>query len=166
MADAPPGLAPDERLVWLLGDLMNAAENYFGAENPKREGHIYHAAIRIMDEVIAPHLTAERAKAAAFRSALENHAVERDIECVEPYECALCLGTGASRETVKHADYCTLATTSGADLAAAIEAVLAWDAAKPATVETRNADFMRLAGLLDALLRVWRSATAAGGGGA
>jgi hypothetical protein len=56
-------LSPDERLVWLLGDLMNAVENYFGAENPKRSGHIYHAAIRIMDEVIAKHVAQARAEA-------------------------------------------------------------------------------------------------------
>lgn len=48
------GLSPEERLIWLLGDMMNAAENFFGKENPKREGHIYHCAIRILDEVVAP----------------------------------------------------------------------------------------------------------------
>lgn len=57
--DEPPSfsvaqLSADERLVWLLGDLMDAAENYFGRENPKRLGHITSSAIRIIDEVITP----------------------------------------------------------------------------------------------------------------
>ncbi|WP_448043784.1 hypothetical protein [Bradyrhizobium liaoningense] len=43
----------EERLVWILGDLMNAVENYFGTENPKRLGHINSTAIRIIDEVLA-----------------------------------------------------------------------------------------------------------------
>lgn len=51
---SPQGLTPEERLVWLLGDLMNAAENFYGAPNPKREGHIYCIACRIIDEVIEP----------------------------------------------------------------------------------------------------------------
>ena len=33
-AVAPESLSSEERLIWLLGDLMNAAENYLGAENP------------------------------------------------------------------------------------------------------------------------------------
>lgn len=47
-------LVGDELLIWLLGDLMNAAENYFGAENPKRLGHINCTAARIIDEIITP----------------------------------------------------------------------------------------------------------------
>jgi hypothetical protein len=47
-------LTPAERLIWLLGDLMNNVENYFGAPNPKRLGHIDAAAARILDEVVAP----------------------------------------------------------------------------------------------------------------
>ena len=53
-AVSPESLSAEERLIWLLGDLMNAAENYFGAENPKRLGHIDCAAARIIDEIIAP----------------------------------------------------------------------------------------------------------------
>ena len=51
-APSPAGLSPEEKLVWILGDLMNAVENYFGCENPKRLGHINRAAIRIIDEVL------------------------------------------------------------------------------------------------------------------
>lgn len=51
-APSPAGLSPEEKLVWILGDLMNAVENYFGCENPKRLGHINQAAIRIIDEVL------------------------------------------------------------------------------------------------------------------
>jgi hypothetical protein len=51
-AASPEGLSRDEKLVWILGDFMNAVENYFGAENPKRLGHINSAAIRIIDEVL------------------------------------------------------------------------------------------------------------------
>lgn len=51
---APTLLSYQERLIWLLGDLMNAAENYFGAINPKRLGHINCSAARIIDEVIDP----------------------------------------------------------------------------------------------------------------
>jgi hypothetical protein len=53
-AGTPELLSCEEKLVWILGDLMNATENYFGAENPKRLGHINCAAIRIIDEVLAP----------------------------------------------------------------------------------------------------------------
>ncbi len=53
-AASPVGLSPEEKLVWILGDLMNATENYFGAVNPKRRGHINSAAIRIIDEVLTP----------------------------------------------------------------------------------------------------------------
>jgi hypothetical protein len=49
---SPAGLSREEKLVWILGDMMNAVENYFGAENPKRLGHINSAAIRIIDEVL------------------------------------------------------------------------------------------------------------------
>lgn len=59
---SPQGLSPDERLKWLLSDLMNAAENYFGASNPKRLGHIRCSAARIIDEIITP-LRAELTKA-------------------------------------------------------------------------------------------------------
>lgn len=48
----PELLTREEKLVWILGDMMNAAENYFGVENPKRLGHINSAAIRIIDEVL------------------------------------------------------------------------------------------------------------------
>jgi hypothetical protein len=48
----PELLTREEKLVWILGDMMNAVENYFGAENPKRLGHINSAAIRIIDEVL------------------------------------------------------------------------------------------------------------------
>lgn len=47
-------LSPEEKLIWVLGDLMKAVENYFGAENPKRLGHIYCAVDRILKEVIDP----------------------------------------------------------------------------------------------------------------
>lgn len=53
-APSPIGLSHEEKLVWILGDLMNAVENYFGAENPKRLGHINCAAIRIIDEILSP----------------------------------------------------------------------------------------------------------------
>lgn len=48
---SPEGLTREEKLIWILGDLMTAAENYFGHINPKRSGHIYQAALRIMNEV-------------------------------------------------------------------------------------------------------------------
>lgn len=53
-AASPTGLSREEKLVWILGDLMNAVENYYGAPNPKRLGHINSAAIRIIDEVLTP----------------------------------------------------------------------------------------------------------------
>lgn len=57
-AKSPANLSREEKLVWILGDLMNAVENYFGAENPKRLGHINSAAIRIIDEVLATKVEA------------------------------------------------------------------------------------------------------------
>jgi hypothetical protein len=59
-------LSPEERLIWLLGDMMTAAENFFGAENPKREGHIHGCAIRILDEVVAPIRAAALEEAATM----------------------------------------------------------------------------------------------------
>lgn len=53
-AHLPELLSPEEKLIWLLGDLMNAAENFFGYENPKRLGHINSSAIRILDEIVDP----------------------------------------------------------------------------------------------------------------
>ena len=78
-------LSPEERLIWLLGDMMNAAENFFGAENPKREGHIYHCAIRILDEVVAPQHDALREVAAMWKERYEsadrdNAAMIKDFE--------------------------------------------------------------------------------------
>jgi hypothetical protein len=53
---APELLSHEERLIWLLGNLMDGVENYYGAENPKRLGHINCAAMRIIDEVIEPRV--------------------------------------------------------------------------------------------------------------
>lgn len=73
-ANLPELLSPEEKLVWLLGDLMNAVENYFGAKNPKRLGHINSSAIRILDDVIQPL----RERIAALDAALEKIATEDD----------------------------------------------------------------------------------------
>jgi hypothetical protein len=48
-------MTPQEKLIWLLGDLMDGVENFYGTKNPKRSGHINSAALRIIDEVIAPY---------------------------------------------------------------------------------------------------------------
>lgn len=53
-AHLPSLLSPEEKLIWLLGDMMNAVENYFGHVNPKRLGHINSSAIRILDEIVQP----------------------------------------------------------------------------------------------------------------
>jgi phosphatidylserine/phosphatidylglycerophosphate/cardiolipin synthase-like enzyme len=66
-AGTPELLSREEKLVWILGDLMNAVENYFGAENPKRLGHINCAAIRIIDEVLTPAAARIEALEAALR---------------------------------------------------------------------------------------------------
>jgi hypothetical protein len=65
-APSPAGLSNEEKLVWILGDLMNAVENHFGAENPKRRGHINSAAIRIIDEVLTPARAQGMREAAAI----------------------------------------------------------------------------------------------------
>ena len=65
-APSPAGLSPEEKLVWILGDMMNAAENYFGAPNPKRLGHINSAAIRIIDEVLNARALPEAGEAPAL----------------------------------------------------------------------------------------------------
>jgi phosphatidylserine/phosphatidylglycerophosphate/cardiolipin synthase-like enzyme len=70
-AGTPELLSREEKLVWILGDLMNAAENYFGAKNPKRLGHINSAAIRIIDEVLAPAAARIEALEAALREIVE-----------------------------------------------------------------------------------------------
>jgi hypothetical protein len=78
-------LTQDERLVWLLGDLMNAAENYFGAENPKRLGHINSSAIRIIDEIVDP-LRAEIAALQSSLAAVEKETIERCAKIVRRIE--------------------------------------------------------------------------------
>ena len=77
-AVSPERLSAEERLIWLLGDLMNAAENYFGAENPKRLGHIDCAAARIIDEIIAP-IQADLADAIAENTNLHAEIVKLRI---------------------------------------------------------------------------------------
>jgi hypothetical protein len=51
-ASSIEGLTREEKLIWILGDMMTATENYFGAINPKRRGHIHSAALRIIKEVL------------------------------------------------------------------------------------------------------------------
>ena len=46
------GLTGRDRLLWILGDMMVAAENFFGAVNPKRLGHIQSTFERIEREVL------------------------------------------------------------------------------------------------------------------
>jgi hypothetical protein len=87
-------LTPQERLIWLLGDMMNAAENYFGAENPKRSGHINSTALRIIDEVIAPYAARIEQLEAALRKAvsvLSGEAMSKSslIEALEAARAAL-----------------------------------------------------------------------------
>lgn len=78
---SPEGLTPDEKLIWQLDNMMIGVENYFGAENPKRRGHIYQTAIRIMDEVLP-------AIAAAKAAHSEPTAAQADklVEIEERYE--------------------------------------------------------------------------------
>jgi hypothetical protein len=84
-ANAPEGLRPNERLIWLLGDLMNNVENYYGAENPKRLGHIDCAAAKIIDQVIAPQLAAiEAATIERCAAIVGDHRVAARIRALEP----------------------------------------------------------------------------------
>lgn len=80
-----PDLGPEEKIVWILGDMMNAVENQFGVENAKRLGHIHCCADRLLREVIDPkdariaELEAERAKLSSFHDMLTklSHALAR-----------------------------------------------------------------------------------------
>ena len=80
---SPEGLTPDERLIWILGDLMNGVENYFGAENPKRRGHIYSAALRIIDDILSPERDALAASEAKRKDAEDDLAALRKALSVE-----------------------------------------------------------------------------------
>lgn len=51
---SPEGLSREEKLIWQLGNLMDNVENFYGAPNLKREGHIYSTAVRILDELAPP----------------------------------------------------------------------------------------------------------------
>lgn len=146
------GLTTDERLIWLLGDLMNAAENYFGAENPKRLGHINCSAIRIIDEILTPLRTrAEAAEAAnaELREALRtskdflDHIVIAQVEEEEHRYCLSFDGRVIAKVRAASANGVALLTLEAERVAALKEAFDALTRSAIAKAEGRvslNAD--------------------------